>query len=289
MAKRFTDTKKWDDDWFYLLEPRFKLAWIYLCDYCEGSGVWKVNLPLLSSRVGAEISREDFAKAFEPKAIWLSPDRVWFPSFITFQFKSLKSKNRTHRAIMRQLVEETAGLPLAGDPGKLVDQWKSILAESDASDPQLSLVPLSHEGQETPAPGSKEKVKVKGKVDSSEEEGTGEKGRAPVPPMTDLDKAEAAWRAALAHHKLPRDPRLDLPTLGGLIQRWTLPRLLNALAGFRTEQDSPGPRPYSAARNCVLSRLQKPESFVRLETAGEDLLAKGPVSPGSTAEDEVWE
>ena len=43
MAKRFTDTMKWNEDWYLDLALVDKLFWIYICDNCDHAGIFKPN------------------------------------------------------------------------------------------------------------------------------------------------------------------------------------------------------------------------------------------------------
>jgi hypothetical protein len=47
-SKRFTDSKKWRNEWFRTLKTEAKLAWIYICDECEFHGVIKMDYGLAS-------------------------------------------------------------------------------------------------------------------------------------------------------------------------------------------------------------------------------------------------
>jgi hypothetical protein len=49
--KRFTETTKWDDDWFMELSPVAKLLWQYLLDRCDNAGVVKINYPLMKMQI----------------------------------------------------------------------------------------------------------------------------------------------------------------------------------------------------------------------------------------------
>ena len=44
MAKRFTDTKIWEEDWFIELPKDYKLFFFYIKDTCDHAGVFKVNV-----------------------------------------------------------------------------------------------------------------------------------------------------------------------------------------------------------------------------------------------------
>jgi hypothetical protein len=48
VSKRFTDIKKWRDPWFRSLSNEQKLAWIFLNDECDHSGVWVADYALAS-------------------------------------------------------------------------------------------------------------------------------------------------------------------------------------------------------------------------------------------------
>jgi hypothetical protein len=48
MAKRFSDSEKWEDPFFTNLTNEYKLAWIYLLDKCDHAGFYKVNLKIMN-------------------------------------------------------------------------------------------------------------------------------------------------------------------------------------------------------------------------------------------------
>jgi hypothetical protein len=160
MAKRFTDSEKWKDDWFQALSPKMKLAWIYLCDECDSAGVWRANFPLMSFCVGEKIDRADLDPAFEDRVLWLSESRLWVHGFIAFQYRTLNPRNTAHRGMMRTLVALTESLPLGDKLNFLIQSFKkSIGCEVD---PQPTLDRGSTEGQSTLQVKEKVKVKEKG-------------------------------------------------------------------------------------------------------------------------------
>ncbi len=69
MAKRFTDTKKWQKPSFRKASWKMKLAWIYLVDNCDHAGIWDVDMDLLSYYVGSEISLDELLESFEKLTI----------------------------------------------------------------------------------------------------------------------------------------------------------------------------------------------------------------------------
>jgi len=85
MAKRFTDTTKWNDDWFFNLNNEEKLAWIYILDSCDHAGIWKKNLRLLNFQIGSTFVEDDLKKVFATKFIEIG-DKWFIPKFIKFQY-----------------------------------------------------------------------------------------------------------------------------------------------------------------------------------------------------------
>ena len=94
MAKRFTDTTKWNDDWFFNLSNEQKLAWIYILDTCDHAGVWKKNIKLLNFHTGSCFVEDNLKQVFSGKFIEIK-DKWFIPNFIKFQYGNtfLTSKN----------------------------------------------------------------------------------------------------------------------------------------------------------------------------------------------------
>lgn len=104
MAKRFTDTEKWKDEWFLELEPLMKLLWIYILDTCDYAGVWKVNFRLASYSIGTALDRQSALNALGERVHVISIDKWHIPKFITYQQKGLLNPgNKAHKGIINLL------------------------------------------------------------------------------------------------------------------------------------------------------------------------------------------
>lgn len=111
MAKRFTDTEKWDKEWFRLLSPRQKCFWQFLCDKCDHAGIWSEDFGLASFRIGETVSREDYDTTCGHRIVRLDDTKVFIPRFIEFQYdiglnphdRKLNEKNKAHLGVIRQL------------------------------------------------------------------------------------------------------------------------------------------------------------------------------------------
>jgi hypothetical protein len=53
MTRRFTETDKWQDEWFLSLPFEAKLLFLYLCDNCDCAGFWEV-INALSGQITAD-------------------------------------------------------------------------------------------------------------------------------------------------------------------------------------------------------------------------------------------
>lgn len=98
--KRFTETAKWSDPWFQDLIGDHKLTWLYLCDQCDSSGVWKVNERLASFQLGHEINLQRVLELFGKRIHVLSPEKWFLTSFVKFQYGELSEECRPHRPIL---------------------------------------------------------------------------------------------------------------------------------------------------------------------------------------------
>jgi hypothetical protein len=114
--KRFTETTKWQDEWFQELEQHHKLFWSYICDNCDCAGVWKANLKLASFQVGHPLSAKELLAAFEKRIEDLGNGKWWIVSFISFQYGTLSDACAPHRRVMQVIanhgLEQRVGLPL---------------------------------------------------------------------------------------------------------------------------------------------------------------------------------
>lgn len=138
MAKRFTNTNKWDDDWYLDLPPKYKCAWEYLCDTCEGgSGIKKISFRKMSHDIGEKISREDFDHHFAERIVWLTPDVVWVHGYIREQFPKLSTKNRTYVLMVRKLLSDLRGIEFGGKARKSFEALEMFIRESE--DPRQTL------------------------------------------------------------------------------------------------------------------------------------------------------
>jgi hypothetical protein len=85
MAKRFTDSTKWNDNWFSNLTDKEKLTWIYILDTCNHAGIWEKNLKVLNFHIGSNFVDGDLNKIFSGKFIEVN-DKWFIPNFIKFQY-----------------------------------------------------------------------------------------------------------------------------------------------------------------------------------------------------------
>ncbi len=90
MSKRFTDIKKWRNQWFRELPDRAKLTWIYLCDECESYGVWKADYGLASYQLGFSINQQKLQLWFGDKIHFFDTDKVLIVQFFEFQYGTTK-------------------------------------------------------------------------------------------------------------------------------------------------------------------------------------------------------
>lgn len=100
--KRFTETEKWNDQWFRELPCRLKCLWVYLCDNCDPSGVIRLDWDLASFRIGEKVTPEDL-KAFGHRLQELPNGKQLIRKFIPFQYGRLRIECRGHRSVIQAI------------------------------------------------------------------------------------------------------------------------------------------------------------------------------------------
>lgn len=107
MAKRFTDTTKWNEDWYLDLSLPSKMFWIYVCDNCDHAGIFKPNKRMFELLVGEKINSTKFLETInqdKPRIMVLGNGRWYLTGFIEFQYGSnLNPNNRVHKSILKVL------------------------------------------------------------------------------------------------------------------------------------------------------------------------------------------
>jgi hypothetical protein len=103
MAKRFTDTEKWRDDWFSNLSNDYRIIWLYLVDNCSFAGVWKKDFRGLNFNCNVTITESLFNDIFKGRVIEF--EKFYFlPKFIIFQYpKGFNSKKPAIVSVKNEL------------------------------------------------------------------------------------------------------------------------------------------------------------------------------------------
>lgn len=111
MAKRFTDSGKFRDNWYRKLTPKQKCLWEFLISECSLAGIIEIDLDSLSFHIGEEITIEDF-EPLNDRIYTLPDNKVFIPKFITFQQKELNEHNPAHKNIIEILSKYDIDLSL---------------------------------------------------------------------------------------------------------------------------------------------------------------------------------
>jgi len=103
MAKRFSETDKWQDEWFSELKPFNKLIFLFLVDRCDNAGFFEINARLSSFLIGITIEQFEQGLAGLNKCLIKSNDgkKIWLKNFIQHQKNlPLNSTNNAHKQII---------------------------------------------------------------------------------------------------------------------------------------------------------------------------------------------
>lgn len=102
MKKRFTDCDIWEDPWYRKLPCLYKEMWRFLCDKCDPSGVWKVDLDMIGFFLGENVSEKQALELFnkDKTRIEVLDSGKWFiVYFIPFQYGHLSRDCKPHTPV----------------------------------------------------------------------------------------------------------------------------------------------------------------------------------------------
>lgn len=106
MSYRFTNTAKWEDEWFIGLSRDGKIMWNYLCDNCDIGGFYELSMRKL--RFDLEFTDEEIKVCLKglERGYILSKDKrvIWLINFIRHQKNlPLNRNNMAHRGIFSKI------------------------------------------------------------------------------------------------------------------------------------------------------------------------------------------
>lgn len=138
MAKRFSSTEVWEEDWFLDMPNEYKLFWYYMLSMCDHAGIFKVNLRSFCGLLEVKVTSSSALSHFNAgkQRIREISDSVWFiEDFFAFQYgPQFNPKNRVHESIEKQY--EKHGIALSSVRGllDLKDRAKDKDKDKDSID-----------------------------------------------------------------------------------------------------------------------------------------------------------
>lgn len=110
--RRFTETLKWDDQWFRDLAGSHKLVFLYILDRCNNAGFWEVDLSALAFHT--KLEEKHFEGAFKAleRGLQGASGWVWVRNFLRHQKnEELNPANPAHRQIIALLKDQSERFP----------------------------------------------------------------------------------------------------------------------------------------------------------------------------------
>lgn len=100
--KRFTESLKWEDQWFRKLKPEAKLFWFWMLDKCDQAGVLDVDFDLATFQCGVKITPA-ILTLFERQIQILPTGKLHILRFVQFQYGKLSRACKPHTPVFAAL------------------------------------------------------------------------------------------------------------------------------------------------------------------------------------------
>lgn len=104
MAKRFSSTEIWKEDWFLDMPNEYKLFWFYMLSNCDHAGLFKVNLRSFNNLLEVKVNEQKVLELFnhEKARIRIISLKLWLiEDFFYFQYGGIiNKKNKMHVSVL---------------------------------------------------------------------------------------------------------------------------------------------------------------------------------------------
>lgn len=135
MAKRFYDSKKYDNSWFRKLSTDLKCVYDYCLCECDHAGILKLDIEDIEFRIKPfeKLTIDIIKKTFETKFMFLDDNKIFIPKFIYWQYKNeLAPSNPVHRCVYGIFQQEGISIEPYLAPFVLkedFENWSDLLKE----------------------------------------------------------------------------------------------------------------------------------------------------------------
>lgn len=114
MAKRFTATDIWEEDWFLYMPNEYKLFWYYMLSKCNHAGVFKPNIKMFNHSSKNPININEALEYFnegKDRIRVTSKSNWWIADFFVFQYgTTFNINNKLHLSIYNIYNQENIDL-----------------------------------------------------------------------------------------------------------------------------------------------------------------------------------
>lgn len=104
MAKRFTSTDLWSEDWFLAMPKDYKLFWFYVLATCDYGGIFKVNITTFCQKNKCKIDPEKAIEFFNAGKLRIRVVKIssWLiEDFFVYQYGGVFNEaNKVHKGVL---------------------------------------------------------------------------------------------------------------------------------------------------------------------------------------------
>lgn len=111
MAKRFTETEKWKDDWYLSLDNDTRIIYQWLIDNCNHAGIIKKEVTMLNYCCHTHVGVDDIPMMF-PGRVYDCETFFFIPGFIKHQYPTGLTSDKPVVKSARSILEKNVSFPI---------------------------------------------------------------------------------------------------------------------------------------------------------------------------------